>query len=241
MPAPPGRSTRLDAPRLRDVAGLFDERAGAPPARVAEEVEEETERAVRVRRALVVRPVDEHRATDDGVARDVAPEATVEAVVAVVAHHEVVAFGDDELLRAFVETARTAQRPWVPVDDVRELARTHGRVLPDERLALLFLARRALLVAVQRVAVVFGRRVDRRDLLLLQQLAVDVNVRALRRDVVARQADDALHVVRLVRDVVRVCVVDARLVAETRLALKLAWVLEDDHVAAPYLALRQER
>src|ERR1043165_9876453 len=179
MPAPSGRSTRLDAPRLRDVEGLFDERASAPPTRVAEEVEEEAERAFRVRRALVVRPVDEHRATDDGVARDVAPEAALLAVVAVVAHHEVVAFGDDELLRPFVETARAAQRPWIPVDDVRELARTHGRVLPDERLALLILERRTLLVAVQRVAVVLGRRVDRRDLLLLQQLAGDVNGPAL--------------------------------------------------------------
>src|ERR1043165_1820475 len=143
MPAPSERSTRLDAPRLRGVEGLFDERAGAPPARVAEEVEEEAERAFRVRRALVVGPVDKHCATDDGVALDVAPEAAVLAVVAVLSRHEVVAFGDDELLRPFVETARAAQRPWVPVDDVRELARTHGRVLPDERLAPLTLARRA--------------------------------------------------------------------------------------------------
>src|ERR1043166_10179328 len=81
----------------RFVKELFDERARAPPARVAEEVEEEAERALGARRTLVVRPVDEHRAPDDRLARDVAPEAAVEAVVAVVAHGEVVAFGDEEL------------------------------------------------------------------------------------------------------------------------------------------------
>src|SRR5947209_11875098 len=82
----------------RFVKELFDERAGAAPARVAEEVRKivEGDGGFAARRALVVRPVDEHRAPDDGLARDVAPEAAVLTVVAVVAHREVVAFGHVE-------------------------------------------------------------------------------------------------------------------------------------------------
>src|SRR5256885_496955 len=103
-------------PALRLIKILFDERAGAGPARVAEEVRKVVERddGFAARRALVVRPVDEHRAPDDGLARDVAPVAAVLTVVAVVAHGEVVAFGHDELFPLIVGAARAVERPGVP-------------------------------------------------------------------------------------------------------------------------------
>src|SRR5205085_10787075 len=64
---------------------LSDHRAGAPPACVVDEIQEDVRRWC----AFVVRPIDEHRAPDDQVARHEAQITTVGAVVAVVAHNEV--------------------------------------------------------------------------------------------------------------------------------------------------------
>ena len=52
------------------------------------------------RRALVVGPVNKHRATNHEVARHEAPVATVFTVVAIVAHHEVTVLRHDELVFA---------------------------------------------------------------------------------------------------------------------------------------------
>src|SRR5918997_1665552 len=92
------RSSPPNGLRFFKAEGLLDEGARPAPARVAEEVDDVVDggRGVAARGAVVERPVDEHRAADDGAARDVAPEAAVEAVVAVVAHREVVPLGDVE-------------------------------------------------------------------------------------------------------------------------------------------------
>src|ERR1043165_5256498 len=92
---------RRGAPRTRArgvCAPSAKERAYAAPARVVEEVGEEVYRGgrVAVARVLVVRPDDEHRAADDEVAPDRPPDAAVGAIVAVIAHHEVVAVGNLE-------------------------------------------------------------------------------------------------------------------------------------------------
>src|SRR5215207_7243171 len=211
---------------------LFDERARAAPARVSEEVYEEA--AVR-RRALVVRPVDEHRAAYDQLARDEAPVAAVLAVVAVVAHGEVVPLRHVELLAAH-GARRDPQTLRLPVDVVLALARRLGRVRVRQRHVLIVLERRAALVAVRRVAVLVARRVVGRDFVLGERLAVDENVRAANFDEVAGKTYDALHVVRL--EGRRVAYADF---GEELLGRVLARILEDDYVAAPYLALRQER
>src|SRR5687768_16207855 len=109
-----------------------DERAGPAPARVVEEVGEEAESPPAAGQALVERPVDEHRAAEDEVAGDVAPEAAVEAVVAAVAHHEVVAFGDVEGL-AVQSLARRADGVGAVEDVVRPLADGRGVLEPERR------------------------------------------------------------------------------------------------------------
>src|SRR6185503_16824273 len=84
---------------LRALSWLFYERAGAAPTRVTEEVDHDAEakRGIGRLRALVVGPVNKHRATDDEIARYEAPVTTVFAVVPVVAHHEVTRLGHDDL------------------------------------------------------------------------------------------------------------------------------------------------
>src|SRR5438105_13304051 len=64
---------------------LSNHRAGAPPACVVDEIQEDVRRWC----AFVVRPIDEHPAPDDQVARHEAPRTTVGAVVAVVCPDQV--------------------------------------------------------------------------------------------------------------------------------------------------------
>src|SRR5205085_5825802 len=222
-------SPRGKSKASRFVKELFDERARASPTRVAEEVNEvvQGERRVAARRALVVRPVDEHRATDDEVARDEAPEAAVLAVVAVVAHDEVVVFGHVEGLAADY-VGRRFERFGKPVDVVVEAIR-RGRVRARQRVALHVCQWRALLVAA-RSRVVVVRRVIRRDSVLFERLAVDENLRASDFDVVARQPYHTLHVVRLITDGV------AHVLGTELNRGEFAGVVKDEYVAASYLA-----
>src|SRR5919112_91127 len=197
------------------------ERAYAAPAGVVEEVGDEIERGggVAVARVLVVRPDDEHRAADDEVARHGPPDAAVGAVVPVIAHHEVVAFGDFEGLADRVPESREGvgraavplRERLGPVVDGVGLARARGRGCEFLKLRLVVAE-----LPVARLDAVFGQRA-----------AVDVDVRPLDLNGLAGQPYDALDEEGLVLD-------DA--VARAGLAGEL----EDDYVASADFALREE-
>src|SRR5439155_12576583 len=90
-----GRWNRPAAPaRGNDL--LLNHGAGAAPARFGEKAE--WPKLFR----LIERPVNEHRAADDQIARHKSPDAPVGAVVAIVAHHEI-AIRRHDLIKAAVE------------------------------------------------------------------------------------------------------------------------------------------
>src|ERR1051325_3021788 len=76
--------------RTEPVWNLTNHRSGAAPARVAEEIERRIEGL-----GLVVGPIDKHRSPNDQIAWHKSPGATVETVVAIVAHHEITVGRDD--------------------------------------------------------------------------------------------------------------------------------------------------
>jgi hypothetical protein len=116
---------------------------------------------------LLEREVDEQRFADDGLARDEAPVTAVFAVVAVVAHDEVVAGRDDEV--AVVDEAAHADPP-VRVD-----------------LGV------GALEAGEVVAEIVGRRGAVDGVGFGEGVAVDEYLAGMETEAVAGQADDALN------------------------------------------------
>src|ERR1700730_2509034 len=110
--------------------------------------------------------VDEHGFADDGFARNEAPVAAVFAVVAVVAHDEVVADGDDE---------------FAVVDE-----RAHADPPAGVDLGI------GALEAREVVAEVVGRAGAIDGVGLGESAAVDEDAAAMEAEVIAGQADDAL-------------------------------------------------
>src|SRR5829696_1357273 len=99
---------------------LLHKRACATPTSIHKEVcQEPTGR----RLALVVRPVNKHRAPDYEIARDKSPVAAVFAVVTIITHHEVAAVRNRDLILTLKSMIlmRFVGTTW-PVIDVVELA-----------------------------------------------------------------------------------------------------------------------
>src|SRR5205085_10996123 len=210
---------------------LSDHRAGAPPACVVDEIQEDVRRWC----AFVVRPIYEHRAPDDQVARHEAPVTTVGAVVAIVAHDEVTVGWDSDdvvVLEGWIIVAvviqalrRRAPRPCAPIDRVRPFALRRRIVFEPQRRGVF------ALFGARVVLIVLGRH----DV-LGERLTIDDDARTFDLDLIAGQTDDALDVVSNKRRVVRVV-----LLRDGHAGDLIAGIFEDNDVAALYVALRQER
>jgi hypothetical protein len=72
-----------------DILLLPYESSRSAPTRVLDEVDNRREDRLVRRRAFVIRPVHEHRSSDDEIARNETPVAAVFAIISIVAHYEV--------------------------------------------------------------------------------------------------------------------------------------------------------
>src|SRR5215217_1099644 len=194
---------------------LLDECAGAAPARVFEEVDDDAEKPLGGLGALVIGPVNKHRTTDDEIARHETPVTTVFTIVPVIAHHEITSLRYDELILALegVVSLIVIRRSGLVIDVVEFTGFAFRVVINFQR--------------ILAIVICSG------DVMLGDNLTIHDDVVSINPDSIAGKADHALHVVGEYRTVVRPVVAFG--------IVRVSGILEDYNVAALDLALRQKR
>src|SRR5215470_5350057 len=160
---------------------LSNKRACATPTCVLKEIDENPKPVTARWSTFIIRPVHKHGPANNEVARDKTPEPAVLAVIAIVAHHEILVLRNYDL---FAVTSH-------PKHVVREV------IIISTWLVIHIV----LLVGLTRWNVLYFKRVFTIviysfDLMFRQNLAIYDDVFAPQAYVIARKTDYALNIVR---------------------------------------------